>query len=221
VRRRGPPSTCTSTPRPTSCSLYREAATSWHATGLGEDEGTHPERFEHFGIAPVEAMGAGPVPLVFAGGGFTETVIQAGPATTSTRRSSLWNTPKRSSPTRPNATASPTQAQARAKHFGVEQFNGAITQLLNRHRSSPVVPIASFQAQVQAALRNIQRPTGIVLPMTADPERRTRRGLLAMSVLPLLLIVGCAVGRSWPTAAVKVATTSGTSLPAPTGSAST
>jgi glycosyltransferase involved in cell wall biosynthesis len=41
----------------------------WHATGLGEDPDKHPELSEHFGIATVEAMAAGCVPVVINRGG--------------------------------------------------------------------------------------------------------------------------------------------------------
>ena len=54
--------------------LYRECRMYWHATGLGEDEQEHPERFEHFGITVVEAMAAGTVPLVLGAGGLPEIV---------------------------------------------------------------------------------------------------------------------------------------------------
>jgi hypothetical protein len=46
----------------------------WHAAGLGADLQAHPDRAEHFGIAPIEAMSAGVVPLVFAAAGPTEVV---------------------------------------------------------------------------------------------------------------------------------------------------
>jgi len=51
-----------------------EARLFWHAAGFGEDEDAHPERMEHFGIAPVEAQAAGSVPLVYRGGGLKEIV---------------------------------------------------------------------------------------------------------------------------------------------------
>ncbi len=41
----------------------------WHATGFGTSEALFPERQEHFGISVVEAMSAGGIPLVYAGGG--------------------------------------------------------------------------------------------------------------------------------------------------------
>jgi len=51
-----------------------EARIYWHTMGLGLDEGIHPERAEHFGIATVEAMRAGCVPVVIASGGQREIV---------------------------------------------------------------------------------------------------------------------------------------------------
>lgn len=51
--------------------LYRTSRLYWHAAGYGE---TNPVLMEHFGIATVEAMSAGAVPLVYAAGGQTEIV---------------------------------------------------------------------------------------------------------------------------------------------------
>ena len=50
------------------------ASIYWHGGGFGEDAEHHPERFEHFGIAVVEAMAAGAVPVVFAAAGPAEIV---------------------------------------------------------------------------------------------------------------------------------------------------
>ena len=54
--------------------LYGRAAVYWHTAGMGEDVRTDPERVEHFGIAPLEAMSAGAVPIVPPVGGPAETV---------------------------------------------------------------------------------------------------------------------------------------------------
>lgn len=54
--------------------VVSHAAIYWHAGGIGEDPVTHPDRFEHFGIAVVEAMSAGAVPVVFAAAGPAEVV---------------------------------------------------------------------------------------------------------------------------------------------------
>lgn len=54
--------------------LYARASVLWHGTGLGEKEHRTPYRFEHFGIATVEGMSAGAVPIVVGGGGQKEIV---------------------------------------------------------------------------------------------------------------------------------------------------
>ena len=54
--------------------LVSSASIYWHAGGYGEDPEAHPDRFEHFGIAVVEAMSAGAVPVVFAAAGPAEIV---------------------------------------------------------------------------------------------------------------------------------------------------
>lgn len=54
--------------------LYSSAKIYWHATGFGQSALRNPINFEHFGISVVEAMSAGCVPVVFRGGGLTETV---------------------------------------------------------------------------------------------------------------------------------------------------
>ena len=54
--------------------LYGKSKTFWHATGLGENESSHPELMEHFGMTTVEAMSAGCVPVVINKGGQPEIV---------------------------------------------------------------------------------------------------------------------------------------------------
>ncbi len=55
-------------------SLFARARIFWHATGLNEDTNAHPELAEHFGIATVEAMAAGCVPVVIDKGGQREII---------------------------------------------------------------------------------------------------------------------------------------------------
>lgn len=50
------------------------ASIYWHATGFGVDLDRFPDRAEHFGIAPVEAMSTGTIPIVYGIGGPQEIV---------------------------------------------------------------------------------------------------------------------------------------------------
>jgi glycosyltransferase involved in cell wall biosynthesis len=54
--------------------LYAAAKIYWHASGYGENEQCDPIKFEHFGIATVEAMAAGAVPIVIDRAGQHEIV---------------------------------------------------------------------------------------------------------------------------------------------------
>ena len=59
------------------CRALAEAKLFWHTAGLLNDEAKSPNNAEHFGIATVEAMRAGCVPLVINSGGQRE-IIQNG-----------------------------------------------------------------------------------------------------------------------------------------------
>jgi len=54
--------------------LYGGAKIFWSAAGFGVDEEREAERVEHFGMAVVEAMAAGAVPVVYWAGGHKEIV---------------------------------------------------------------------------------------------------------------------------------------------------
>ena len=54
--------------------LYAKAKIYWHAAGFGSNLKKNPEKAEHFGIATVEAMSTGAIPVVFAGGGQLEII---------------------------------------------------------------------------------------------------------------------------------------------------
>jgi glycosyltransferase involved in cell wall biosynthesis len=54
--------------------LLARASIYWHGAGLGEDPELHPDRYEHFGISVVEAMGHGLVPVVLNAAGPAEIV---------------------------------------------------------------------------------------------------------------------------------------------------
>lgn len=54
--------------------IYLNSKIYWHAAGIGEDRKTWPVKLEHFGIAPVEAISAGCIPILFNGGGLKEII---------------------------------------------------------------------------------------------------------------------------------------------------
>lgn len=54
--------------------LYTKAKIYWHAAGFGENLIEYPEKAEHFGISPIEAMAYGVVPVVFNGGGLKDII---------------------------------------------------------------------------------------------------------------------------------------------------
>jgi hypothetical protein len=54
--------------------IYLSSKIYWHATGFGENKEKNPIKFEHFGIAPIEAISANCLPLLFNGGGLPDTI---------------------------------------------------------------------------------------------------------------------------------------------------
>lgn len=58
--------------------LYQSSKVYWHATGFGENKEKDPIKFEHFGIAPIEAISAKCLPLLFDGGGLPDTINSLG-----------------------------------------------------------------------------------------------------------------------------------------------
>lgn len=58
--------------------VYLKSRIYWHAAGFGENENKNPIRFEHFGIAPIEAISAGCIPILYNGGGLKEIIGKIG-----------------------------------------------------------------------------------------------------------------------------------------------
>lgn len=54
--------------------LYLSSKIYWHAAGFGENKDKNPIKFEHFGIAPIEAMSANCTPILYNGGGLSEVI---------------------------------------------------------------------------------------------------------------------------------------------------
>ncbi len=53
---------------------YAHASIYWHAAGFGIDQEKSPTKVEHFGIAPLEAMASGAIPIVVNRGGLPEII---------------------------------------------------------------------------------------------------------------------------------------------------
>ncbi len=102
--------------------LYATSSLFWHAAGYGEDAQRHPERLEHFGIATVEAMLCGAVPLVVPLGGQAQLVTDGVTGRhwrtvreLVTRTSELIGNPDR-------AQALRAGGQAEARRYGKQRF---------------------------------------------------------------------------------------------------
>lgn len=111
--------------------LYRQASIYWHAAGYGEDLTEHPERAEHFGITTVEAMAAGDVPIVFAGGGQKDVVHDQVDG-------SLWQTEEELVRQSVRVMTDPAHrsklskaAVARARDFSLEAFEKKLNEIIS------------------------------------------------------------------------------------------
>lgn len=65
-------------PRKTVEEILLKSKIYWHATGYKVNEKKHPEKLEHFGIAPIEAISAGCIAILYNGGGLKEIIETLG-----------------------------------------------------------------------------------------------------------------------------------------------
>lgn len=119
-------------PRDELLDLYSRAALFWHAAGYGQDPRRHPERLEHFGIATVEAMAHGAVPLVYPAGGSAGLVSDGGAGR-------WWRTPAElAERTReliadePERARLAAAARSEAERYSTDRFRAAIHELVLR-----------------------------------------------------------------------------------------
>ena len=106
--------------------LYQRASLFWHLCGLDE---FLPERVEHFGMATVEAMQGGCIPIVFDGGGQRE-IVEDG--VSGYRVASIEALVERSdrlirNPIQRQAMAQ--RVQARGREFGLYRFSSQVSEL--------------------------------------------------------------------------------------------
>ena len=111
--------------------LYAKSKIYWHAAGFGEDLDKHPERAEHFGIAIVEAMAAGCVPVVFAGGGPKEIITdqQDGILWTSTEQ--LQSETEELISDRRRLAKLSQSAILKSRQFSKDRFSSFVNNLIN------------------------------------------------------------------------------------------
>lgn len=112
------------------CDYYSQATVYWHAAGFGVDLEKCPEKAEHFGMSTVEAMAAGCVPVVFAGGGQLEIISEG-------KSGFFWKTPdqliKKTTLVINDRDLSERishEAVARAKFFGKERFFTKLNEII-------------------------------------------------------------------------------------------
>lgn len=106
------------------------ASIYWHGGGFGEDAELHPERFEHFGIAVVEAMAAGAVPVVFAAAGPVEIVRHGVDGFHWKTLEELQSFTRQLMNDDDLRSKMSTAAQSRAADFGVDVFAARINSLI-------------------------------------------------------------------------------------------
>ncbi len=111
--------------------IFSEAKIYWHAAGFGVDESIHPESTEHFGMAPVEAMASGCVPILINRGGLGEIIDNE-------HEGFLWNETKELVAKTELLMSSPSllssmskQSILRSANFSKEKFKNELKLLLN------------------------------------------------------------------------------------------
>lgn len=107
--------------------LYRSSSLFWHAAGYRE---TNPVHMEHFGIATVEAMSAGSVPLVYAAGGQPEIVTDGENGVLWTETEHLADSTVALIKDNGLRTRMQHNAIERSRDFGVERFTRAFDGLI-------------------------------------------------------------------------------------------
>jgi glycosyltransferase involved in cell wall biosynthesis len=110
--------------------LYARTSVFWHAAGLGEDPERSPDRLEHFGIATVEAMSAGAVPVVLRRGGLVETVRDGVDGLHVDDLDGFVAATRQLVADPPRLAAMSASAVGRAHDFSLEAFDARLEQLL-------------------------------------------------------------------------------------------
>ncbi len=110
--------------------LYSKAKIYWHAAGYGEDLESYPETAEHFGIAVLEAMASGCLPIVFNGGGLPEIIKNEKNGFLFNRLSQLENLTLKFVNNENERGKIAQRAIARAKDFSKERFFKRLDEII-------------------------------------------------------------------------------------------
>lgn len=108
--------------------LYAQAKFFWHATGFGESD---PKFQEHFGIATVEAMASGCIPIVYKSGGQVEIIDDQQNGFLWSTEEELLSTTKKLIANQAQADTIALAASSKSKHFSKEQFYKSLEKLLD------------------------------------------------------------------------------------------
>jgi len=110
--------------------MYNQASLYWHAAGFGEDLEKYPDRAEHFGIATVEAMSYGVVPVVINAGGQPEIVTDG-------ENGYLWRTTDELIDKSMRLITDPKlretiaeRAEKRSEAFDIKHFNASLEKIV-------------------------------------------------------------------------------------------
>ena len=117
--------------------LYGRASIYWHASGLGEDDERHPDRFEHFGITTVEAMSAGAVPVVIGRAGQLEVLEHGVSGYHWESLSGLAYYTQLLTDDAVLRSAMSSAAEERARRYGTEAFAGRLEGIVEGLLSEP------------------------------------------------------------------------------------
>jgi glycosyltransferase involved in cell wall biosynthesis len=113
--------------------LYCQAHIYWHGTGMDKDPNANPEAMEHFGIAIVEAMGAGCVPMAFSAGGPAGIITDGSDGCLFMSEEDLIESTLGLLHDRQRIAAMALKAKARATDFSMAHFSAAINGLISRN----------------------------------------------------------------------------------------
>lgn len=112
--------------------LYRQAHIYWHGTGMDKDRNANPEAMEHFGIAVVEAMAGGCVPMAFSAGGPAEIITDGSDGFLYLSKDDLVESTSVLLHDGQRMAAMAMKAKAKATKFSMAHFSGAIDGLTRR-----------------------------------------------------------------------------------------